>query len=98
MGAGAASTGCLRPKLAFLDLWSELEFQEKDLTLVGSGGRPRNRCLSDGLHLSPLGNAELFRALMGVVGGNRYGGHLLAERLPFDYPLHSEMEPCRWSR
>lgn len=83
------------PKVAFLDLWSELEGQDRDMETVGRGGRGRNRCLSDGLHLSPLGNAEVFRSLMRTVeeGGNCCG-HLLAERLPFDYPLHSEMEPC----
>lgn len=64
--------------LPYVDLWSRMQetvsWQKK--------------FLSDGLHLTPEGNAVVYKEVMGVL----YNAGLGPEDLPYDFPHHSEID------
>ena len=95
-----AAAAAAAPRVAFLDLWQELggascpvaTEEEETGDGEGEGGRARRGFLSDGLHLSELGNLRVFGCVSAAIEEHR--PRLGAAALPLDFPDHSTMEPC----
>ncbi|KAF3437016.1 hypothetical protein FNV43_RR19769 [Rhamnella rubrinervis] len=64
--------------LSFIDLWSKMQETEGW----------QKKFLSDGLHLTPDGNAVLHRELIRVLSKSWFS----AEEMPYDFPHHSNID------
>lgn len=86
------------PRVKFLDLWELLGGSSSPVATESSGPSSTasegedGRFLSDGLHLSELGNARVFGSVLAAIAEHR--PHLRASELPLDLPDHSTMDPC----
>jgi isoamyl acetate esterase len=95
-GAGASPKQDRQPVIVFADLFSLfMEHKKTSATTVGppaegSAEEPAwVELLSDGLHLSPLGNGIVFEAFMTAI--RTYAPHLLPDSLPWDLPVWKEL-------
>lgn len=61
-----------------VDLWTQLQAQDNWKAL-----------LSDGLHLSPLGNKAVFAEIQSVLATELPG--IAPDELPLDLPLHGDL-------
>lgn len=85
------------PRVAFLNLWEALEGSGSPVatarvSTARAREKRRRRYLSDGLHLSELGNSRVFREVKKAIA--KHCPHLRAEYLPLEFPDHSTLEPC----